>query len=188
MKIYTKFGDAGETYLASGIKVSKTDARVALYGTCDELNSQLGLALSFLQEPGLDPEFIKNLISTQHLLFEVGSELAGYVPRDSVGSVIYESDIQSVEREIDRLTELLPEIRLFILPGGSKPASALHIARTVCRRLEREILKYVAEGGQVFSELRVYLNRLSDYLFTAARYANLILSVDEITWKSRTKN
>ncbi|MDF3818762.1 cob(I)yrinic acid a,c-diamide adenosyltransferase [Leptospira sp. 96542] len=187
MKIYTKFGDAGQTYLASGIKVPKTDVRVDLYGTCDELNSHLGLALSFAGDSKFDPKFLEFLQSIQHLLFEIGSELAGYIPKGHTGSVLLQSDIDSLENEIDRLTSSLPEIRLFILPGGSSFASALHIARTVCRRLERNLLHYVETGGEIQKEVRIYLNRLSDYLFTAARFVNHSLNQEETTWKSRTK-
>ncbi|TGN18723.1 cob(I)yrinic acid a,c-diamide adenosyltransferase [Leptospira idonii] len=185
MKIYTKAGDGGETYLASGIKVKKTDSRVDLYGTCDELNSFLGLALT--HSSGLEEEFTEYLSSIQHLLFEIGSELAGYVPRDAEGSILTEQDIENLEKEIDRLTLSLPPIKNFILPGGSEIASTLHIARTVCRRLERDVLRYVESQGEIAGNVRKYINRLSDYLFTAARYANLKQERTETTWKSRTK-
>ncbi|PKA26573.1 ATP:cob(I)alamin adenosyltransferase [Leptospira sp. mixed culture ATI2-C-A1] len=188
MKIYTKFGDGGQTYLASGIKVSKTDPRVDLYGSCDELNSTLGLALSFAKDLRLESHFLEYLKSIQSFLFEIGSELAGYVPRDSKeGTVVHLSDVESLEKEIDRLMEVLPEIKFFILPGGSSMASALHIARTICRRLERDLLVFIEYGGEIHSDLRIYLNRLSDYLFVAARFVNHALGQEETIWKSRTK-
>ncbi|PKA13798.1 ATP:cob(I)alamin adenosyltransferase [Leptospira meyeri] len=188
MKIYTKFGDGGQTYLASGIKVSKTDPRVDLYGSCDELNSTLGLALSFAKDLRLESHFLEYLKSIQSFLFEIGSELAGYVPRDSKeGTVVHLSDVESLEKEIDRLMEVLPEIKFFILPGGSSMASALHITRTICRRLERDLLVFIESGGEIHSDLRIYLNRLSDYLFVAARFVNHVLGQEETIWKSRTK-
>lgn len=111
MKIYTKFGDGGQTYLASGIKVSKTDRRVDLYGSCDELNSTIGLALSYTRDLSIEPAFLNYLKSIQSFLFEIGSELAGYVPKESKeGTVVLRSDVESLEKEIDRLMEVLPEI------------------------------------------------------------------------------
>ncbi|XDD41398.1 cob(I)yrinic acid a,c-diamide adenosyltransferase [Leptospira sp. WS60.C2] len=188
MKIYTKFGDGGQTYLASGKKVSKTDRRVDLYGTCDELNSTIGLALSFGKADPLEKEFLTHLQSIQSFLFEIGSELAGYVPKDATdGTVVKKEDVDLLEKEIDRLMETLPEIKFFILPGGTQIASALHMARTVCRRLERDLLVYMEGGGEIHNDLRIYLNRLSDYLFVAARFANFSLGQEETIWKSRTK-
>ncbi|MCG6152794.1 cob(I)yrinic acid a,c-diamide adenosyltransferase [Leptospira bandrabouensis] len=189
MKIYTKFGDGGQTYLASGIKVSKTDRRVDLYGSCDELNSTIGLALSFAKDLKLEPKFLNYLKGIQSFLFEIGSELAGYVPKESKeGTVVLRSDVESLEKEIDRLMEVLPEIKFFILPGGSSLASSLHIARTICRRLERDLLVYIESGGEIHTDLRIYLNRLSDYLFVAARFANFSTGNEETIWKSRTKS
>lgn len=188
MKIYTKFGDGGQTYLASGIKVSKTDRRVDLYGSCDELNSTIGLALSFTKDLNLESEFLNYVKNIQSFLFEIGSELAGYVPRESKeGTVVLRSDVESLEKEIDRLMEVLPEIKFFILPAGSPTSSALHMARTICRRLERDLLVYIESGGEIHSDLRIYINRLSDYLFAAARFVNFSIGQEETIWKSRTK-
>ncbi|TGL18650.1 cob(I)yrinic acid a,c-diamide adenosyltransferase [Leptospira yanagawae] len=189
MKIYTKFGDGGQTYLASGKKVAKTDRRVDLYGTCDELNSTIGLALSLGKNHSIEKPFLLYLQSIQSFLFEIGSELAGYVPKDAKdGTVVNAADVESIEREIDRLMEFLPEIKFFILPGGTEMASALHISRTVCRRLERDLLVYVENGGEIHKDLRIYLNRLSDYLFTAARFVNFSVGQEETIWQSRTKS
>lgn len=188
MKIYTKFGDGGQTYLASGKKVQKTDRRVDLYGTCDELNSTIGLALSLGNDQTIEKTFLVYLQNIQSFLFEIGSELAGYVPKDAKeGTVVNTEDVSSIEHEIDRLMETLPEIKFFILPGGTQMASALHMARTVCRRLERDLLVYVQAGGEIHNDLRIYLNRLSDYLFVAARFVNYSLGQEETIWQSRTK-
>ncbi|TGM36746.1 cob(I)yrinic acid a,c-diamide adenosyltransferase [Leptospira biflexa] len=189
MKIYTKFGDGGQTYLASGKKVSKTDRRVDLYGTCDELNSTIGLALALSQKASLEKAFLDHLQMIQSFLFEIGSELAGYVPKESKdGTVVQALDVDGLEKEIDRLVSSLPEIKFFILPGGTEMASTLHIARTICRRLERDLLVYIESGGEIHNDLRIYINRLSDYLFVAARFVNLSLGHEETIWKSRTKS
>ncbi len=185
LKIYTKAGDSGQTYLASGKKVPKTDARVELYGSCDELNSYVGWAKTFSEIEDL--AFFNFLSDIQNLLFEIGSELAGYTPKDLVGSILTDSDVERLESEIDRLTVSLPELKSFILPGGSQLSGGLHIARTVCRRLEREVLAYTEAGGEIAMEIRVFLNRLSDYFYTAARYANAKQNIKETEWKSRTK-
>ncbi|MCW7503933.1 cob(I)yrinic acid a,c-diamide adenosyltransferase [Leptospira paudalimensis] len=188
MKIYTKFGDGGQTYLASGKKVSKTDRRVDLYGTCDELNSTIGLALSLGKKETLPTSFLEHLQNIQSFLFEIGSELAGYVPKEAMdGTVVNANDVSILEQEIDRLMETLPEIKFFILPGGSPFSSALHMARTICRRLERDLLVYIEAGGEIHNDLRIYINRLSDYLFVAARFVNFSLGQEETIWKSRTK-
>ncbi|GBF49257.1 ATP:cob(I)alamin adenosyltransferase [Leptospira ryugenii] len=184
MKIYTKAGDTGETYLASGKKVPKTDERVGLYGTSDELNSWIGFALSFRPQSGSG--VIEYLTKVQHLLFELGSELAGYQAKSGV-SCIGPEDTQEMENEIDRLSQSLPELKSFILPAGVSFASGLHIARTISRRLERETLTYIQNGGDISQEIRIFLNRLSDYLFTAARYVNMESKEKEVEWRSRTK-
>jgi len=185
LKIYTKAGDAGQTYLASGIRVPKTDGRVELYGTCDELNSFIGMALTHCKLK--DQKFTEVLTGIQHLLFEIGSELAGYIPKGETGSILKEEDIHLLEQEIDRLTESLTPLKYFVLPGGTELASSLHIARTVSRRLERDVMRYIESGGNVSGSVRIYLNRLSDYFFTAARYANHSEGMPETSWKSRTK-
>ncbi len=190
MKIYTKMGDQGETTLASGKKVSKSNLKVDLYGTCDELNSALGLALSFAPENLPDPRR-KFFLQIQSLLFEIGSELAGYIPQErlqaNLQSILEPEDTLSLEKEIDTLTESLIPLKSFVLPGGTRFASHLHLARTICRRLERDIIRAVESGEEVSEPIRIYLNRLSDYLFTFARYGNSLENVEEPQWKSRTK-
>lgn len=190
MKIYTKMGDQGETTLASGKKVSKSNQKVDLYGTCDELNSSLGLALAFA--PQVLPLTTRDFyLKIQNLLFEIGSELAGYLPKERVdlglNSILEAEDSFAVEKEIDRLTESLKPLNSFVLPGGTLFASHLHLSRTICRRLERDIIRAVEGGEEVSEPVRIYLNRLSDYLFTLARYANHLEETEELQWKSRTK-
>jgi len=184
MKIYTKTGDTGHTSLAKGGRVLKSDIRVEMYGTCDELNSNLGLVLSFLEnEEYLQKEI--NLI--QNLLFEIGSELAGYKKDDIAVSSISQSDIEHIEKSIDILEEKLIPLKSFILPGGTKTASLLHVSRTICRRLERIMVEANSSSTEIFSSTLIFINRLSDFLFVSARYANSISGVNETLWTSRLK-
>lgn len=189
MKIYTRLGDDGTTRLANGAKTSKNDPRVELYGTADELNSTIGVVLA--HAPQDLASMREHLILTQHVLFELGAELAGYY-KEKHGSIIRESDIVYLENAIDTFQADLPELRSFILPGGSATASFLHISRTVCRRLERKMAAGLGTIGadqrpHVYPEALRYINRLSDYLFVASRYANLLGGQPEIEWKSREK-
>jgi cob(I)alamin adenosyltransferase len=178
-KIYTRRGDDGSTGLFGGPRVRKDDLRVVAYGDVDELNSALGMAREELAEGDL-----RSLIdSFQSELFDLGAELATpdaaqapkEVPRVSAQSVA------RLEREIDRLTEELPPMKNFILPGGSRPGAALHFCRTVCRRAERKVVE-LAESAPVSAEALAYLNRLSDLLFVMARAANLRAGGREIPW------
>ncbi|PJZ69522.1 ATP:cob(I)alamin adenosyltransferase [Leptospira perolatii] len=183
MKIYTKKGDSGSTSLASGLRVSKADPRVELYGTSDELNSQIGVAISFLPK---NSQLQSHLEKVQNLLFELGSELAGYRKKDG-SSCILDEDIKELESCIDRWQESLTPLKHFILPGGTKSASFLHVARTTTRRLEREVVLQKESGLEIFPENLRFLNRLSDFLFVAARYSNFEEKVEEPQWKSRAK-
>ncbi len=184
MKIYTKTGDTGHTSLAKGGRVLKSDIRVEMYGTCDELNSSLGLALSFLE----NNDILKNEIQIiQNLLFEIGSELAGFKMSDKNQSFITFSDIELIEKSIDSIEEKLTPLKSFILPGGTKSASFLHQARTICRRLERIMVQANSNGTEVFPETLIYINRLSDFLFVAARFSNSIAGITEPIWTSRLK-
>jgi len=187
MKIYTKTGDTGETSLAMGGRVHKFDPRVELYGTTDELNSVLGIAIGFLHESS---SLHESLSLAQNLLFELGSELAGYHKQDASGElipIIQEADILYLEQRIDEWTEKLEPLKHFVLPGGSKSASFLHQARTVCRRLERRMVFEAKEHLWIPSRSIVFINRLSDFLFVASRYANLEANVKEPIWISRVK-
>lgn len=189
MKIYTRLGDDGTTRLANGAKTGKNDPRVELYGTADELNSTIGVVLA---HTGNDLTDVRtHLVLTQHVLFELGAELAGYY-KEKDRSVIREDDILYLESAIDAFQLKLPELRAFILPGGSAAASFLHVARTVCRRLERKMAGSLTEKDsdgrpQVYPEALRYINRLSDYLFVASRYANLKYGNQEIEWQTREK-
>lgn len=179
MKIYTKKGDAGMTSLASGERVRKSDVRVDLYGIVDEVNSQIGAAAAFLSS---SPELRDELQAVQCVLFELGSELAGY--KGGAPAVI-EDDVKVLEASIDRMTEKIPPLRAFVLPGGDVSAGLLHVARSTTRRLERRMEEVLSEKENSLP-LR-YINRLSDYLFTAARYANVLAGRSDIPWKARSR-
>jgi cob(I)alamin adenosyltransferase len=180
-RIYTRGGDGGETSLGDGSRVSKLDCRIGAFGTVDELNSALGVVLA-----GDVPEVLReSLTRIQNELFDVGADLS--VPWGV-------TDRLRVEQEmIDRLEELcdafnaeLPELRSFVLPGGTEAAARLHVARTICRRAEREVLlcsPLGAEEVELNPLVLVYLNRLSDLLFILARFANAAAGADEPLWK-----
>ena len=176
MKIYTKSGDDGSTGLFGGGRIPKADLRMDAIGDVDELNSSLGMCR--LEASG---SFAEELEAIQSQLFDLGAELA--TPggkRHVVGLTADQAD--SLERSIDRLEEELAPLRNFILPGGSSLSAKLHHARSVCRRAERSVLK-LHDREVVRSEARVFLNRLSDWLFVAARTANARAGVEDIVWK-----
>lgn len=180
MKIYTKTGDLGETGLFGGERVSKDSLRIEAYGTVDELNSVLGLAAAEIAGDG-----VKELILTiQNRLFSLGSDLA--TPDTDKNKKlnitrIPETYITDIEQAIDLYNEKMPELRIFILPGGSKASSYLHLARTVCRRAERRIvaLNMVEEINQ---NILIFVNRLSDLFFVLARYENFVSNVPDVSW------
>jgi len=183
VKIYTKTGDAGETGLFGGTRVSKSDARVAAYGDVDELNAWLGLARSRVADQA---DISEMLVQIQRDLFALGARLAdpGRKVAERVTKVdIGEDAVARLERWIDTLDAMLPPLRRFILAGGSEGGAALHLARTVCRRAERAIvgLQEHTETA-VEPELIVYVNRLSDLLFVMARIVNLRADTPEIEW------
>jgi cob(I)alamin adenosyltransferase len=182
VKIYTRTGDAGETGLFDGTRVSKADARVATYGDVDELNAWLGLAAATLgDEPG-GPLALKPILHRlQRDLFALGSRLADPSHRIAervTKAAISPEDITRLEGWIDALDVELPPLRRFILPGGAQAGAALHVARTVCRRAERAMVAL----GEVEPELLIYINRLSDLLFVLARAANARQENAEIEW------
>lgn len=181
MRIYTRSGDKGTTGLISGRRVSKDDLRVEAYGTCDEANSVIGFALSFLNEEDWDEKdsFLRVMHRIQTILFHVGAELA--TPEDrEVAWKLKQSHIDELEKKIDQWDEHLPTLSNFILPSGHEASSALHMARTVVRRAERMAVTLDNENGNVNPLVISYLNRLSDLLFVAARYVNAELSGIEI--------
>jgi cob(I)alamin adenosyltransferase len=180
VSIYTRTGDDGTTGLFGGGRVPKDDPRVDAYGEVDELNAALGVARS----TNLPPDIDKHCANLQNQLFTVGSQLA--TPLDSKARVhipkIETSWAQDMEQAIDGYDRELPALTNFILPGGSAGASALHLARCVCRRAERKIIA-LHRDKLIEPEVVVYLNRLSDFLFTLARAANLRAGRPDVPWK-----
>lgn len=175
MKIYTRTGDQGQTSLFGGARVAKNDARIEAYGTIDELNSFIGVA----RTTPIPADNDRTLDQVQHDLFEIGAHLAS--PGTSRFPGVESARIEDLERAIDTMERDLPQLKNFILPGGSSGAAALHVCRTVCRRAERLVVALGDETDATRSTI-AYLNRLSDYLFVAARFANLRAGVDDVPW------
>jgi cob(I)alamin adenosyltransferase len=181
MKIYTRTGDQGETGLFGGGRVSKDDPRVAAYGDVDELNSALGVSRA-----AGDGEFFDDLLeSIQRDLFSIGGHLATPDPEKVRKALekasLSPAQISEFERIMDEAEDSLPPLKAFILPGGTRRAAALHLARTVCRRAERSVV-HLAHIEPVPEIFLIYLNRLSDLLFVLARVANQRAGVSDITW------
>jgi len=176
MKIYTKTGDGGDTGLIGGHRVAKNSPRISAIGEVDELNALLGVARSSTDHEGLE----LMLDNIQAWLFEVGAELAS--PGEERFQTIGDHEVRSLEESMDEQTNTLPELRNFILPGGTQCAAYLHLARSVCRRAERTVLD-LNEREPVRGEVKVFLNRLADWLFIAARTANRSGNVDDVNWK-----
>jgi cob(I)alamin adenosyltransferase len=182
-RIYTRTGDAGTTRLATGETVSKADLRVEAYAAVDETNACVGLARVHTAGSG-DLDAI--LARVQNELFDLGADLSTPArPDEAPGAMlrILDSQVERLEGEIDALNSGLPPLTSFILPGGTPAAAALHLARTVCRRAEREAVRLVESGEAVSAAALRYLNRLSDLLFVAARHAN-DQGAAEVFWKS----
>ena len=182
-KIYTKTGDKGKTSLIGGTKVYKSDLRIEAYGTVDELNSFIGLCLDHLK-----PHSINNVLpEIQDRPFTIGSALACDPEKETKLKIpdLHEEDIVLLEKEIDRMNEVLPIMKSFILPAGHITVSTLHVARTVCRRAERCCVKMQKKNMEVESLIIKYLNRLSDYLFVLSRLAAHQLGAEEIPWRPR---
>ena len=182
-KIYTKTGDKGSTSLIGGTKVPKSHLRIEAYGTIDELNSHIGLCIDLLQ----DQASRHTLHEIQDRLFTIGSSLACDPIREPRMRLpdLKEDDVTFLEKEIDRMTEQLPAMTHFLLPGGHPTVSQLHITRCVCRRAERCCVRLELESLEVDDIILMYLNRLSDYLFVLGRYAGMLLGVEEVKWKPR---
>jgi len=179
-KIYTKTGDAGTTALGGGQRVPKDALRVAVYGTVDELNSQIGVALAY----GLCARLQAVLPIVQNELFDLGSDLC-FLPEDQVKykiPQIEERHVKQLETLIDEMNEVVGTLQNFILPGGSPGSAHLHVARTICRRAEREATTLAREEG-VGPQVLIYLNRLSDALFVMARFENNQRNVPEPLWQ-----
>ena len=170
MKIYTKTGDKGQTSLIGGRRISKDDVRLEAYGTVDELNSWVGCLVAELPA-GHDKTFLTRV---QHVLFDLGSTLALDTESDDAeryGIDFHPSHTATLEAEIDRLSESLPPLRSFVLPGGTRQAALCHLCRTVCRRAERRMYA-MKTLHEVPDEVLAYVNRLSDYFFVLARGLN----------------
>ncbi len=182
MKIYTRKGDGGATSLFGGVRVGKDHVRVEAYGTVDELNSALGLALAMLP-PALG-DWRDQLVAIQSDCFTLGAILAtprtGDAKPDHIPN-LPDSRVAALEKGIDELDEELEPLQSFILPGGIGPSAALQLARSVCRRAERRVVT-LAETEEVDPIIIKYLNRLSDFLFTLARAANARMGVPDIEW------
>ena len=180
-KVYTKTGDKGQTSLIGGTRLPKHHIRIEAYGTVDELNSFVGL----IRDQEIDLHAKTILIEIQDRLFTLGSLLAADPVKSKMKlPEIKEDDIVLLEKEIDKMDEVLPEMKNFVLPGGHTTVSYCHVARCVCRRAERATLK-LAENEKVDEILYKYLNRLSDYLFVLSRKLAMDLKADEIKWKPR---
>jgi len=193
MKIYTRGGDEGETVLLGGVRVPKDDPRVSAYGEVDELSSALGLALALNRAHAcLDHQRLR---AVQEDLFVVGAHLAAVDPDRALekGTIppLDETRTGALETWIDEMDGELPPLDAFVLPGGGATGAQLHVARTVCRRAERAIVGLSATRPELRDVVLPYMNRLSDLLFTLARFANRHAGIDDATWlpqRRRTKD
>lgn len=179
--VYTRTGDKGTTGLVGGTRIKKSDPRIELYGEVDELNSFIGLAISFLGNT-FDKVFLHEVQSS---LFDLGSNLACEKEKRIQYKLpqIKNSLIQNLETQIDSMDSTLKPLHTFILPGGSPEASAFHICRTVCRRIERKMVDFEDQHpGEIPDNALIFINRLSDYFFILSRFLNQSKKVDEINW------
>lgn len=189
MKIYTQTGDQGKTSLLSGERVSKSHIRIKAYGSVDELNASLGVLKSFLPD-GSDQTLLP-LMEIQSDLFHMGALLAATPGSDVIGQLtpIGPGHIRRLEQMIDKMEDRLPELKAFILPGGHPAAAWAHVARTICRRAERDVIELAAtpdaqaEEPDHLAPVITYLNRLSDYLFVAARFLNQQNGMADVIWR-----
>jgi cob(I)alamin adenosyltransferase len=183
VKIYTKTGDDGLTGLLGPGRFRKSDPRIEAYGSVDELNAVIGVALA--SDPESDPDGW--LAQVQNDLFAVGAALADPNPEGKFHNAIKTDQIARLERGIDAMEEGLPPLSQFILPGGTSSASRIHLARTVCRRAERNVVGLAqVDGEHVPVNVLIYLNRLSDFLFVLARDVNARAGVDDVPWRGLT--
>lgn len=180
MPIYTKTGDKGKTSLFSGKRVWKDDIRIEAYGALDELNSVIGIIISHIVKKDKEnKKIIHLLLDIQYTIFPICSYLAD-LP-DILGDINFEEKLKTYESEIDHMTERMPQLTSFILPGGGVVGAQLHLARTVSRRAERLIIK-LHKKEKVDVRVIQYVNRLSDLFFTLARYSNYMEKKKETTW------
>jgi cob(I)alamin adenosyltransferase len=177
-RIYTRGGDRGETSLGDGSRVSKLDCRIGAFGAVDELNAQIGVVVAL----DLPEDFGEVLERVQNELFDVGADLSVPYGVGDGGLRVTDGRITELEQDCDRFNAKLQELKSFVLPGGTEAAARLHVARTVCRRAERDALATSSEV-EINPLVLVYLNRLSDLLFILARAANAAAGRDEPLWK-----
>ena len=181
MKIYTRTGDEGATGLFGGGRLLKCDLRIAAYGALDELNAHLGQC----RATGLPADVDELFSRLQHDLFALGAELASPNASSVDAGFVAPDDVQRVEAEIDCFEASLPPLRNFILPGGSAAAAAVHVARGVCRRAERDLVA-LAQSSPIRGPVLQYVNRVGDLLFVLARYCNASAGVPDVPWEKRT--
>jgi cob(I)alamin adenosyltransferase len=188
MKIYTKTGDKGETGLFGGARISKSSLRIEAYGTVDELNSGIGLTITEVRN-----DSVKSLLNKiQNQLFIVGSDLAAPDLKEDQKSKVLRTPSEfheEIEKSIDFFEEKLDELKNFIIPGGSKSASLLHVCRTIARRAERRVVA-LNSMEQINGNIVIFLNRLSDLFFVLSRYENKVSNHPDVIWenqKSQTK-
>ncbi len=182
--VYTRGGDKGETSLVSGSRVSKGAARIDLYGEVDELNSFIGLACTELEEKNIDEKLHAYLLLIQSRLFDLGSNLAcekEFATKYKLPSLSGE-EITKMEEYIDLLNSNLEPLKHFILPGGTKASSLFHVCRTICRRVERSLIRFQSTEELPENSVK-FINRLSDFLFICARYSNFLEKKEEHLWK-----
>lgn len=189
--LYTRTGDRGTTALVGGTRVAKNSPRVSAYGSVDELNAHIGLLQAYVKEISGAEADSALLLRINALMFNLGAYLATPspqlgpdepLPADAKAPAVEESDLEALENAIDRLDAAVPPQRTFILPGGTIAAGVAHVARTVCRRAEREVLTLMDTGAFVHPMVTRYINRLSDYLFILARSLNHLAGVPDIPW------
>ena len=184
-KIYTKTGDQGQTSLVGGVKIAKSDFRLETYGTVDELNTHVGMLRTLAlkcENPVVRERLANHLRPIQNKLFDVGSDLA--TPPDSPyknENLVVPEDLVQLETWLDEMNESLETLKSFTLPGGGELNAWAHVARTVCRRAERNVCR-LAETEEVTPGVQKYLNRLSDYFFVLSRWVSRELKEDEFLW------
>ncbi|MBT6324492.1 MAG: cob(I)yrinic acid a,c-diamide adenosyltransferase [Bdellovibrionales bacterium] len=188
VKVYTKTGDQGKTALVGGTRLLKSDSKIDLYGEVDELNSSIGMIRAYITS-SKEKESLSStegqLTSLQSTLFSLGSYLACEPEKRTDFNIlgISQKDILDLEIQIDNMVKELPELKKFILPAGELSAVQTHLARTICRRIERKmVLMNENDKGYLESNTLIFINRLSDYFFTTARYLNFKLGHEESEW------
>ncbi len=187
-KLYTRTGDKGDTGLVSGTRISKSDARIDLYGELDDFNSRLGFAVALIDSETTLKTTVDFLHHLQSAIFDLGSNLACEEAKRKEYKLpqITKEFIEDLEHEIDRLESELTPLKNFILPGGTAAASAFHVARTSARNVERKLVGFTESTGEALPDLGlIFLNRTSDYLFVLARYVNKVQGGTERNWIPR---